>query len=138
MAGEGSGRAAQGREPIRSPAWLLKGLTGSTPGLLELAEGRLSFSAVGGYSGAPGTRSDERSDHAGRVFETAVSNVTDVTFPWYYFGAGAKLTIGEQRYRLSFSKPGNTQLHEEQLGANVAMGREAGKMWRSVLSRRTA
>ena len=69
---------------LRSPVWILVGMTVSRPALLELAGGVLALT-----------------DEEGRVFEVPVSAVTSVTFPWYYFGGGVKLTVGGTRHRIS-------------------------------------
>ena len=90
-------------------AWLLIGITGSTPGNLELAQGRISF-----------TTSDRQ------IFEVPVSSVTDVNFPWYYFGGGVKFRIGSESYRISFVEPGEH--------GNIRDGRRAGKAWKAILA----
>lgn len=94
----------------------MKGATGSTQGVLELADGRLSFTATEHYRGA-GLRSDGRVDEGGQLFEAPLSEVSEVRWPWYYFGGGVKLKIGDQKYRLSFVKPG---VRETQMPSDVA------------------
>ena len=68
-------------------------MSGNVPGVLELADGRLSFTT-----------------EEGRVFETPVSGVSEVKFPWYYFGMGVKFKVSD-----------------------IGKGRKAGKAWKSVL-----
>jgi hypothetical protein len=85
-----------------SDAWLLKGLTRSIPGWLELHQDRLRFVTPGEV-----------------VFDEPRSRVSAVTYPWYYFGGGVKLRIGDARYRISFVKPN---------GAETAIGRGLGEM----------
>jgi hypothetical protein len=121
---------------MRSVAWLLRGATGSTEGVLELSGGRLTFTTTGVYQGAPLTGTDERGGEEGRVFDASLSEVTDVTFPWYYFGGGAKLTVGGERYRLSFLKPQNTQLTEYAATGDIPSGRRTGKAWKQALAGR--
>lgn len=111
----------------------MKGATGSTQGVLELADGRLSFTATEHYRGA-GLRSDERVDEGGRVFDAPISEVSEVKWPWYYFGGGVKLKIGDEKYRLSFVKPGNTQVLETEMPSDVRSGRNAAKLWKPVLA----
>ena len=123
----------------RTPAWLLVGMTGSTPGVLEYADGRLVFST-----------------DQGRLFDAPLSEVHNVTFPWYYFGGGAKLTVAGQQYRLSFVRPngasdipGRLMAGSDIAGAagdvlalltagrkivDVGTGRQAGKRWQAILA----
>ena len=107
--------------------------------MLELADGRLGFTT-----------------EEGRVFEAPLEEVTDVTFPWFYFGGGVKLTVAGTRYRLSFVRPNGAELVSARLmegvvggavgGAfalmtarqkvsDIGVGRMAGKAWRAVLVR---
>lgn len=95
-------------DTLRTPAWLLTGIIGSAPGVLELAGGRLTF--------VTGQR---------RVFAVPLSEVSGVSFPWYYFGGGVKLSIGPERYRFSFVQPGEH--------GDVGEGRRAGRAWEQVL-----
>ena len=70
-----------------TPAWLLIGMTGSAPGVLELVDGKIGFTSS-----------------EGRVFEALFSDIA-VKYPWYYFGGGCKISVGQQVYRISFVKP---------------------------------
>ena len=100
---------------LRTPVWLLRGFTGFDAGVLELAEGRLAFTTA-----------------HGRVFAVWLSEVTDVKFPWYYFGGGVHLTIDTQQYRMSFVRPtgaGGTLL-------DLGPGLKAGRAWRAALAER--
>ena len=124
---------AQGTEELRSIAWLLRGATGSTEGVLELSGGRVSFTTTGVYHGVPFTGEDDRGGEAGKVFEAALSEIEDVKFPWYYFGGGAKLTVQGETYRLSFVKPQNTQISPFAMGGDIPSGRRIGKYWKRVL-----
>jgi hypothetical protein len=94
---------------LRTPAWLLTGIAGSLPGVLEFAGGRLSFVSEGRA-----------------VFNAPLSQVSDISFPWHYFGGGVKFRIGADAYRLSFVEPGEA--------GDIRGGREAGKLWKRVLS----
>ena len=123
---------------LRTPCWLLLGMTGSKPGVLELADGRLGFTT-----------------EEGRVFEAPLADVTDIAFPWFYFGGGAKLTVAGTRHRLSFVKPNGAEVVSARLvegviggavgGAfalltaqekisDIGSGRQAGKAWKAVLA----
>ena len=127
---------------LRTPAWIMHGITGSEPAVLELARGRLALTT-----------------EEGRVFEATLADVSDVTFPWYYFGGGAKLTVGGREYRLSFVRPNGARdtsarlLQRLNFGGAVgvavdavalyeagrkfhdaAVGRRAGKAWKAALA----
>ena len=73
---------------VATPTWRLYGITGSVPGVLVLSGGRLTLAV-----------------EDGRGFEAPLHKIEKVVFPWYYFGAGVKLTISGERYRLSFAEP---------------------------------
>ncbi len=118
---------------LRSAVWLLVGMTGSRPGVLELSDGVIAFTA-----------------EEGRVFETKLSEATDVAFPWFYFGGGMKLTADGTRHRISFVRPNGAEvltarlLESEGAGAlalltvnrkiaDIGEGRRAGKAWKAAL-----
>ena len=84
----------------------------------------------------------------------ALDDVTDVAFPWFYFGGGAKLTVAGTRHRLSFVRPNGAEVVSARLvddvvggavgGAfalltahekirDIGDGRKAGKAWKAVL-----
>ncbi|WP_295455415.1 hypothetical protein [uncultured Thiodictyon sp.] len=115
-------------------AWLLVGLTGSVPGKLKLAAGRLSFIAMGSGTlwtkelrkleqavARPGIAEQlDRGENA-LVFDLPLSDLT-VNFPWYYFSGGMKITAGKNKYRFSFGQPANTTLPVNSANiANVAL-----------------
>lgn len=118
-----------------SDAWLLRGLTQSVPGWLDLQDGRLRFSTP-----------DEV------VFETPLAEVSGITFPWYYFGGGMKLRAGGESYRISFVKPNGAEyavsrglaatgnpaalLLAARKVTDIRTGRGAGRRWRELLGRR--
>jgi hypothetical protein len=118
---------------LRTPAWQLIGLTQSIPGVLELADDRLAF-----------TTED------GPVFNVRKASVAKVVFPWYYFGGGMKVTIGEQTHRISFVRPNDATDIPGQLAArsgdpaglltagrkvmDIGVGRRAGREWRARLT----
>ncbi len=123
-------------DSLFTPAWLLKGITGSVPGVLELHNGRLAFTT-----------------EEGRVFEAPLAEVRDVKFPWYYFGGGVKLTVNNESYRLSFVRPNDASdipgrllartggpgavaglLTVGQKIVDIGEGRAAGKTWKAVLT----
>jgi len=126
-------------QELRTRVWLLIGMTGSTPGVLELAEGRIAFTT-----------------EEGRVFEAPLADIS-VKYPWYYFGGGCKITIGDTTHRISFVRPNNSldlsdailaELGDTGAGGvlalltagrkmrDVGQGRKAGKIWKEALASR--
>jgi hypothetical protein len=120
-------------QEVQTPAWRMIGATQSAPGVLALHNGQISYTEMDGH-----------------VFETPLSAVADVAFPWYYFGGGAKVTVNGVRYRFSFVKPNGAmpvsqalqERVEQTLGtpqqsgsrsAYIWSGRKAGKLWKSIL-----
>jgi hypothetical protein len=127
-------------EDLRTPVWQLIGMTGSTPGILELSAGRIAFST-----------------ETGRVFEAPLREIT-VVYPWYYFGGGCKITHAGKTYRISFVRPNNaadlsgrllSPLDDAGLAAGLSLltagrklsdigqGRKAGKAWKAALASAT-
>ena len=104
-------------EDVLSQAWLLVGMTRDLPGFLHLAGDRFTFTS----------HDDEL------IFDAPLSAVSDVKFPWYYFGGGMKFSLGGERYRVSFVRPTNAG----GTIADIPAGRRAGKLWKSALSART-
>ena len=121
---------------LRTPAWMLVGMTGTVPGVLQLSGGRLSFAT-----------------EEGAEFDVPLAEVSSVTFPWWWFGGGAKLLAAGTAYRLSFVRPNGAQDVPGRLLAHVpgaeavglvtavrkmedvGAGREAGRAWKSRLLR---
>lgn len=106
--------ATENSDAVYTEAWLLEGTTGNVAGVLGLDEGRFTF-----------VTEDEEA-----IFDVPVSSVSDVKVPWFYFGGGMKLTVGAERYRLSFVRP-------TALGGgiwDIPQGRAACKVWRSLLA----
>ncbi|MER5672620.1 hypothetical protein [Pseudonocardia alni] len=119
-----------GTTHFRSHAWILSGLM-NTPGILVLADGRLSFVA-----------------DTGPVFDEPLDAVTDVRFPWYEFGGGFRATVAGQRRRIALVRPNgadtataallDTAVGEAFVASravhDIATGRTAGKSWRALLT----
>jgi len=118
---------------LRTRVWLLVGMTGSRPGVLELTDGVIAFTA-----------------EEGRVFETRLTEAIDVAFPWFYFGGGMKLTADGTRHRISFVRPNGAEVADARLFeggdagalalltvnrkiADIGEGRRAGKAWKAAL-----
>jgi hypothetical protein len=136
-----------GRSQLRTNAWLLRGIS-SLPGVLVLANGRLSFNASSSGSMWPGQlrrlqRETGRAElpallEDGRsaiVFDVPVAELEDVHFPWYYFTGGIKLSVNGVRYRFSFARPANTRTHPDVLDSihDVGSARRSGVSWKAVL-----
>lgn len=117
------------------------------PGALTLADDRLSFTAFGSgnfwgrqlrkleaEAGRVGLAKQLGDDQRTVVFEVPLSEVQDVTFPWYYFSGGVKLTLGGVRYRFGFDRPANTKMPSESLDlGDISKARRSGKAWKAVL-----
>ena len=124
-------------QALVSPAWLIGGLR-NVPGYLATAQGGLTF-----VSDTP-------------VFDVPLSQVTDVSWPWWWFGGGLKLTAAGQRWKITFVRPnGMPPPHPSMLETGVGVfglltgpwhdiyamrglphgrsGRAAGRQWREVL-----
>jgi hypothetical protein len=93
--------------------WRLTGLTGSEPGHLEMRAGRLIYTPT---------------DRSTPGFDVPLSEVTEVNFPWHYFGGGFKMRIGADKYRFSFVEPHND-------AADISGGRAAGTAWKQILAK---
>jgi hypothetical protein len=119
-------------EEFASYAWLLKGLTVSIPGWLDLQQERLRFTTPEKV-----------------VFDVPREDVTSIAFPWYYFGGGMKLRAAGRPYRLSFVKPNGAEyatarglasqgdpaalLLVASKAADIGAGRDVGRSWRRLL-----
>ena len=117
---------------LRNRAWLRFGVIGSLPGIVELAHGRLAFTAV-----EPGTlwpfqlrkleRFVQRAGVAEKLdrgepcelFSASLAEVSEVSFPWYTFDVAMNLNIGDKTYRLSFIQPQNTKLPKPRPDASL-------------------
>ena len=125
-------RAKGSKDDFASVAWLLIGTFRTAAGWLDLTAGRLRFSTP---------------DQV--VFDVLLAEVTDVDWPWYYFGGGVKLSAAGQRYRLSFVLPNGGEYPAARAAADagdpaalaivwqkasdIGAGRDVGKEWRRRL-----
>jgi hypothetical protein len=105
---------------MRSPAWLLSGMTHSVAGELMLREGRLVFETRDGR----------------RILDASLGDISAVKFPWYYFSGGMKIRIGMNTYRFSFARPGNLaeDFSKDARTGDIGSGRRSGAAWKSVLA----
>jgi len=125
------------KSDFASCAWRLKGLFLSEAGWMELREGRLRYFTPDRL-----------------VFDLSPAELTDVAFPWYYFGGGVKLRAAGQRYRFSFVRPNGAEVAvargmaaEGDMAAlsvvaskaqDIGAGRNVGREWRRLLGGSTA
>ncbi|MCW0214008.1 MAG: hypothetical protein OJJ54_11675 [Pseudonocardia sp.] len=125
---------------LASPAWIIGGLQ-NRPGYLVSAGGRITFT-----DGEP-------------HFDVALEEISDVTYPWYWFGGGVKLRAAGTLYKITFVRPNgmpspdpslvDAALSALGLGvtivtgaahvdalrglADIGTGRAATKRWRELL-----
>ena len=120
-----------------SYAWRLIGLFRTQAGWLDLRGDRLRYSTPDGV-----------------VFDVPLTEVGGLTWPWYYFSGGVKLTVAGEEYRFSFVEPNGARYPEARARAaagdpetpafvaakaqDVGVGRGVGRRWRSLLEGRTA
>lgn len=109
-------------QKLCTAAWLLVGLTRSEAGILKFDGKRLTFTG----------------EENGCVFDVSRVEISNVNFPWHYFGAGCKLQIGATEYRLSFIEPENSGgIGIYAFGGSEEVselsGRKAGKAWKAAL-----
>jgi hypothetical protein len=115
-----------------SYAWELRGITGTESGWMDLHDGSLRFATPEKV-----------------VFDVPLVEVTQITFPWYYFGGGLKLHAAGQAYRFSFVLPNGAEYAAARGLASVGdpaaldivaskahdigAGRAVGREWRRLL-----
>jgi len=108
-------RAQEDRQydELRTKAWLnTKWYGRAKDGFLELREGRVRFVTNGGE----------------KVFDSPLSEVQG-EFPIYYMRAGAKLTVGSQRYHVYFYRPGSRST------VVLVKALIAARPWKALLAR---
>jgi len=71
-----------------TPAWWMAGGLRNVPGVLAAGEGRLAFVT------------DD-----GPVFTVPLEKVSDVRWPWHWFGGGCRLVADGERYNITFVRP---------------------------------
>lgn len=122
-------------EPLLSPVWVLRGIM-NDPGYLVTAGGRLVLVA----------------EHAdGPAFDVALDELTDVRWPWWWFGGGFTATVRGTRYKITFVRPNGapgpdrgllSDLDHVLVGhtghglsglVDVVEGKAQAKAWREVL-----
>jgi hypothetical protein len=130
--GETDGPAAPARRARVVRLWLLKGITGTEAGWMDLHDGNPRFATPQRV-----------------VFDVPRAEVTQIALPRYYFGGGVKLHAAGQAYRLSFVLPNGAAYAKARgmaavgdLAAlsivaskahDIGSGRAVGRRWRELL-----
>jgi len=126
-------RAGGSGDDFASYVWRLIGTLRSEAGWLDLTAGRLRYTT-----------------ETWEVFDVPLGEVTDVVWPWYYFGGGVKLSTAGVRYRLSFVLPNGGEYPAARAAAasgdpaaltlvwqkasDIGAGHKVGKEWRRRLA----
>lgn len=114
--------------PVITEVWRLKGLTGSTPGLLHHESGRVRLELL------------DDDDRLREVFAVPLAAIEQVNWPKLQMSAGCSFVVSGEKYRISFLQPQNTRpfaasAYSAMEGvASISGGREAGKAWRALLA----
>jgi hypothetical protein len=91
---------------LATPAWLMAGRLRNVPGVLAAGDGKLTFVT------------DD-----GPVFAVSCGEVGGVTWPWYWFGGGCKIRVGETEYKITFVRPnGAADVAPSLLDVGAALG----------------
>jgi hypothetical protein len=123
---------------LATPAWLMSGWGCTVAGVLAAGDGRLAFLT-----------------EEGPRFDVAVTEVTDVTWPWHWFGGGVRLHAAGAPYKITFVLPagavepapslveagisrlttaaGGVPPHPLAASLDVGHGRCAARLWKEVL-----
>ena len=83
----------ENKKTLFTPAWLMKGMTQSLPGILYFDGQKFGFEAE-----------DEKLS-----FSCSVTELTDIKFPWYYFGGGFKANAQNKAFRMSLVRPNGAE-----------------------------
>ena len=123
---------------LATPAWLMSGWGRTVAGVLAAGDGRLAFLT-----------------EEGPRFDVPVTEVTDVTWPWHWFGGGVRLHAAGTPYKITFVlPPGAAEPPPSLMGAGITLvtmaagvepthplaepldirrGRGAARQWKEVL-----
>jgi hypothetical protein len=106
---------------LKTPAWLMSGIVtiDAKLGSLELREGRLRFFELGGS--AP-------------LFDIAVADIEDVTFPRYNLGSVMLVTAGAAKFRVAFLGTNGRRAWMGATVSDVGPARRRGKQWKAALA----
>lgn len=141
-----------------SKAWLLDGPIHSLPGILHLENGKLSYLVLDHGTFSDSKLSSLLESHGSsmpsddskfpiQLFSVSLDTINPFHIPWYYFGAGGKLSFANHQLRFSFVKPQNTvepSYYSEsfmqwrggrgQEEVNILEGKASGKKWKVLLA----
>lgn len=146
-------------ESYASEVWLITGFLNSLPGLLNLENGKLTFTAIGtGTYWDSGLKKIEKKsgnsdfykllkrDKPAILFSVDVNEIQKITYPFIYFSGGAHIFFDNKKFRLSFIEPNNSKLpifDRSQYAAvikrtveiieDISHARKVGKKWRKLL-----
>jgi hypothetical protein len=123
---------------LATPAWIMAGWGRNIAGVLVAGAGRLAFLA-----------------EEGALFDVPITAVSDVSWPWHWFGGGVKLRADGTPYKITFILPnGAVEASPSLLDAGLALvsavagttpghslagffdirrGRAAAQSWKQVL-----
>ncbi|WP_219413059.1 hypothetical protein [Pseudonocardia nigra] len=124
---------------LATPAWIMAGRLRNVPGVLAAGDGRLAFVT-----------------EDGPVFAVPIAEVTDVRWPWHWFGGGCRLTAAGEPYKITLVRPNGAPdvspslldagasllavvteaavpAHSLQSVFDIRSGRAAGAAWKDAL-----
>jgi hypothetical protein len=106
---------------LETPAWLMTGIVtvNARLGRLRLDGGRLSFRETGAEAA---------------VFDIALDEIANVTFPAYNFGSVVRFDAGGARYRLAFLASERRFKWSGARLSDVRPARRWGRQWKAALT----
>lgn len=133
--------AGRGASVLRTPVWLVFGLTRSVPATLQFAGDHLALGTVS----LP-------------LFDVKIDDLADVRSPWWWLGVGIRFRADDKSYRISFVRPKDAAdvitrplMSRFRLAGGASTlgrvakklrehreGRAAGRKWRALLSGRSS
>ena len=147
-------------QSFATEVWLLSGIINSLPGILTLENNRLILTAIGsGTFWESGLKKIEKKSgvenffsmiNKGKpvqLFNVDLSEIQKLSFPWFYFSAGAHITCKKAKYRLSFIQPNNSVMpildrsdfsavytKNVEIIQDIKDARKVGRKWKSLLT----
>jgi hypothetical protein len=129
--------AGRGALVLRTPVWLMDGLTRSVPAALQVAGDHIALGTV-----------------ALPLFEVGLADLADIRSSWRWFGGGIRFRADDKSYRISFVRPNDaddaatrslmSQFRPTGDGSALSCvsrkmrdGRAVGRTWRTLLSGRS-
>lgn len=147
-------------QSFATEVWLLSGIINSLPGILTLENNRLILTAIGsGTFWESGLKKIEKKSgvenffsliNKGKpvqLFNVDLSEIQKLSFPWFYFMAGAHITCKKAKYRLSFIQPNNSVIpildrsdfaavytKNVEIIQDIKDARKVGRKWKLLLT----